>query len=135
FYTENRGNTGLLLLITGITIILACLGLYGLLSFNVQSKLKEFSVRKVLGAEPNAIIRIVAKQYFWVLLISFMIGAPLGSFGMYNLIVTVFPEPKAVTVLPFIVAMFIILLTLIITVAGQISKAIRVNPSELLRSE
>ncbi len=135
FYAENDNNTSILMLITGITIILACLGLYGLLSFNVQGKLKEFSVRKVLGAEPKAIVKIVGKQYIWVLLISFLIGAPLGSFGMYKLVITVFPDPKAVTAIPFIVSMVIILVTLIVTVAGQINKAIKVNPAELLRSE
>ncbi len=135
FYQENRSNTSILLLITGIAIVLACLGLYGLLSFNVQGKLKEFSVRKVLGAEPKAIVKIVSKQYIWVLLISFAIGAPLGSLGMYNLIVSIFPDPKDVTALPFIISMLIILFTLIITVAGQINKAIKVNPADLLRNE
>ncbi|MEP0985243.1 ABC transporter permease [Ekhidna sp.] len=135
FYQENQTNITILLLITGIAIVLACLGLYGLLSFNVQGKLKEFSVRKVLGAEPKSIVRIVGNQYIWVLIISFLIGAPLGSFGMMNLVMTIFPEPKAVSALPFIVAMLIILITLIITVAGQINKAINVNPAELLRSE
>ena len=67
------------------------------LSFNVQGKLKEFSVRKVLGAEPKTIVRIVGKQYVWILLVSFIIGAPLGSIGMYSLIVKIFPEPKTVT--------------------------------------
>jgi len=135
FYQENKSNISILILITVIAIILASLGLYGLLSFNVQGKLKEFSVRKVLGAQPKSIVKIVSKQYMWVLIIAFVIGAPLGSIGMMNLVVSVFPDPKAVTVLPFIVAVVIILVTLIFTVAGQISKAIKVNPAELLRSE
>lgn len=135
FYRENKANISILTLITGIAIVLACLGLYGLLSFNVQGKLKEFSVRKVLGAEPRAIVKIVGKQYLWVLLISFIIGAPLGSIGMMSLVVSVFPAPKAVTALPFVVSMLLILITLIVTVAGQVSKAIKVNPAELLRSE
>lgn len=135
FCQENQSNISILMLVTGIAITLACLGLYGLISFNVQGKLKEFSVRKVLGAEPKAIVRIVGKQYIWVLIISFLIGAPLGSIGMMNLVVNVFPEPKAVTPLPFIIAMIIILIILIITVAGQIKRAINVNPAELLRAE
>ncbi|GAB4248527.1 MAG: ABC transporter permease [Ekhidna sp.] len=135
FYQENKSNITILSLITGIAIVLACLGLYGLLSFNVQGKLKEFSVRKVLGAEPNSIVRIVAKQYIWVLLIAFVIGAPLGTIGMMKLVVSVFPEAEPITPWPFVVAILIILITLIVTVAGQINKAINVNPAELLRSE
>lgn len=135
FYEENKSNISILLLISAIAVLLACLGLYGLLSFNVQGKLKEFSVRKVLGAEPKVLIRIVSKQYFWVLLIAFCIGAPLGSIGMMKLVVSIFPDPKAVSPVPFLIAMMIILATLIITVAGQIRKAISVNPAELLRTE
>ena len=135
FYLENQSNISILMLITGIAIVLASLGLYGLLSFNVQGKLKEFSVRKVLGAEPKTIVRLVGKQYIWVLLISFVVGAPLGSIGMMKLVVDVFPDPKTVTALPFFVAMLIICITLVITVTGQVIKAIKVNPAELLRSE
>ena len=54
---------------------------------------------------------------------------------MMSLVVSVFPDPKAVTALPFVVSMLLILITLIVTVAGQVSKAIKVNPAELLRSE
>lgn len=135
FYQENQSNISILMLITGIAIVLACLGLYGLISFNVQGKLKEFSVRKVLGAEPKVIVKIIGEQYIWVLAISFLIGAPLGTIGMMNLVVSIFPEPKAVSVIPFIVAMAIILLTLVVTVTGQIKKAINVNPADLLRTE
>ena len=135
FYQENKSNIAIILLITVIAIILACLGLYGLLSYNVQGKLKEFSVRKVLGAESGAIVRIISKQYFWVLLIAFVLGAPLGSFGMMNLVVHIYPDYKPVTAFPFVVAMLIIVVTLIITVIGQINKAIKVNPADLLRNE
>ncbi|MEP1032548.1 ABC transporter permease [Ekhidna sp.] len=135
FYQENNTNTSILLFISSIAIVLACLGLYGLLSFNVQGKLKEFSVRKVLGAKPKVLVKIVSKQYFWVLFISFMVGAPLGAYGMMNLVISIFPDPKSVSAVPFIVAMAIILVTLIITVAGQINKAINVNPADLLRNE
>lgn len=135
FYQENDANTAILLFISAIAIVLACLGLYGLLSFNVQGKLKEFSVRKVLGAQPKALIKIVSKQYFWVLFISFLIGAPLGAFGMISLVISIFPDHESVTAFPFVVAMTMILITLIVTVAGQINKAIKVNPADLLRTE
>ncbi len=135
FYQDNRSNISLISMITGIAILLACLGLYGLLSFNVQGNLKEYGVRKVLGADPKNIIKIVGKQYLWVLSISFVIGAPLGALGMMALVKEIFPDAKSVSAAPFLVSVAIMLVTLIMTVAGQINKAIRVNPAELLRSE
>jgi len=135
FYRENRSNISLMVIITSIAIILACLGLYGLLAFNVQGNLKEYSVRKVLGARPKTIVRVVSKQYIWTLLIAFIIGAPLGAIGMMALVKEVFPDSKVVDASPFLASSMIMLVTLVITVAGQIHKAIKVNPAELLRSE
>ena len=101
----------------------------------MQGNLKEYSVRKVLGAQPKTIVKVVSKQYIWTLLIAFIVGAPLGAIGMMALVEEVFPDSKAVDAVPFVVSMAIMLFTLIITVAGQINKAVQVNPAELLRSE
>lgn len=135
FYQENESNISLLMMITGIAIVLACLGLYGLLSFNVQGNLKEFSVRKVLGAEPKSLVRMVSNQYIMVLLISFVLGAPIGTWGMMQLVKEIFPDHGPITMLPFLIAIGIMILTMVITVAGQINKAIHVNPADLLRTE
>ncbi|MEL6560930.1 MAG: ABC transporter permease, partial [Bacteroidota bacterium] len=135
FYSENRTNIILTIMVSTIAIILACLGLYGLLSFNIQKKLREFSIRKVLGADPKSIAKIAGKQYTWVLMIAFLLGAPLGYWGMSQLIGAVFPDPKGVSVIPLIVAVSVITITLIATVTGQVLKAINVNPANILRSE
>ena len=135
FYQENDTNIKITLWISAMAIILASLGLYGLLAFNIQKKLKEFSIRKVLGASPKTIIRLAGRQYSWILLIAFVLGAPLGFLGMSALIQSVFPDPKAISVLPFIVAISIIVITLVVTVSGQVIRAIRVNPADVLRNE
>ncbi|MDW3191583.1 MAG: ABC transporter permease [Cytophagales bacterium] len=135
FYQETDANISIVIVLSTVAIILACLGLYGLISFHIQAKLKEFSVRKVLGAAPKAIASIASKQYSWVILISFAIGAPIGAMGILELIKDVFSEPKPVSAAPFIVALFMIVVTLALTVTGQVLKAIKVNPATILRSE
>ncbi len=135
FYEENTANITLMLLIAGITIILATLGLYGLFAFNVQRRIKEFSVRKVLGAKPLNIIKIASKQYVWVITISFILGAPLGYFSIFQLVNTIYPDPKAAGPLPFILAISIVTITIAVTIAGQIMKATKLNPAENLRNE
>ena len=135
FYQENDANIKITVWISDMAIILASLGLYGLLAFNIKKKLKEFSIRKVLGASPKTIIRLAGRQYSWILLIAFVLGAPLGFLGMNALIQSVFSDPKAISAMPFIVAISIIVVTLLITVSGQVFRAIRVNPAEILRNE
>ncbi len=136
FYRENSTNITIMMIITAIAIILACLGLYGLLSFNIQGKLKEFSVRKVLGATPKTLARVAGKQYSIIILISFILGAPLGVMLMQQLIDSVFSDnQKALSATPFIISITLILVTMTITVAGQVKKAIKINPAEVLRNE
>lgn len=135
FYRESKANITVILVISSIAILLACLGLYGLLSFNIQGKLKEFSVRKVLGATPKTLVKIASSQYSWIILIAFIVGAPLGFLGMQQVINSIFPDPKGVSALPFIVAMLLLTVTMAITVAGQIKRAIEVNPADVLRNE
>ncbi|MEP1093902.1 MAG: ABC transporter permease [Cyclobacteriaceae bacterium] len=135
FYEENTANIKILIVISIIAILLACLGLYGLLSFNIQGKLKEFSVRKVLGAAPRTLAQIAGKQYMWIILISFIAGAPLGFLMMDQLMHSIFTDVKGISLLPFAIAIFLLSVTMIITVAGQVKKAIEINPAQVLRSE
>lgn len=135
FYQEMGANISIVIVLSSVAIILASLGLYGLISFHIQAKLKEFSVRKVLGAAPKAIASIASKQYTWVILIAFAIGAPIGSWGILQLIDGVFSDPKPVSAAPFIVALLMIVATLALTVTGQVLKAIKVNPATILRNE
>ena len=135
FYQEMEANISISAFLSGVAIILACMGLYGLISFHIQAKLKEFSVRKVLGAAPRSIASIASKQYSWIILIAFVIGAPLGTWGILQLINGVFTDPKPVSALPFLISLLIVSVTLALTVTGQVLRAINVNPATILRSE
>ncbi|MEQ8470144.1 MAG: ABC transporter permease [Marinoscillum sp.] len=135
FFNELDGNIVVINVISAIAIVLAALGLFGLLSFNIQSRIKEFSVRKILGATTGQIIKIASKQYFWIVGIGFVLGAPAGFFMINSLIQSVFPNPKPVGLMPFILSMLIMALTLAFTITGQLIKASHVNPAENLRNE
>ncbi len=135
FHEENRANIVIISFIAGLAIILACLGLFGLLSFNINRRLKEFSVRKVLGAQSSEIIRVASREYVWVLTIAFVLGAPTGFMMITQLINMIYPDPKQAGALPFIIAILIVVVTVIITISGQIVRATQVNPSENLRAE
>lgn len=135
FYRETESNITIVMFLSIVAIILACMGLYGLISFHIQAKLKEFSVRKVLGAAPRAIASIASKQYSWIILIAFAIGAPLGAWGIMQLINSVFNETKGLSLVPVIISLLIVMATLVLTVTGQVRRAINVNPATILRNE
>lgn len=134
-YTENTSNIMIISFISAVAMILACLGLFGLLGFSIQSRRKEFGVRKVLGANAWNIVVVASRQYFWTLFIAFAAGAPMGLFLITKMIDAIYPEPKAVGPVPFVLAVSIVMVTVAVTVASQVKSATGVNPAETLRSE
>ena len=135
FYDSTVSIITLMIVFSVVAIILACLGLYGLIAFHIQARLKEFSVRKVLGATPKHIASIAGKRYALVVLFAFLFGAPLGAWGILQLIQSMFPDAGPVSGLPFVLAFIMIVGTLAITVASQVIRAIHVNPASILRNE
>lgn len=135
FYENMDANMILSIIMSSVALLLSCLGLYALLSFNVQKKLKEFGIRKVLGATPQAIMKVAGKQYAWIIGMAFFVGAPLGFLGILSTINDLFPDPKEITYLPILLSILIISTTLIITIVGQVRKATKVNPASILRTD
>ncbi|MEQ8903892.1 ABC transporter permease [Ekhidna sp.] len=135
FYEETEASTLILIVLSTIAIILACLGLFGLFSFSIQRRLKEFSIRKVLGATPLSIVTHVSKTYLVIIIIALVIGAPVGYLMIDKLLSIMYPEQMATGFSPFFLAFIMTLGTIGLTITGQIIRAVKVNPTENLRGE
>ena len=75
-YEEQMGR--LLGMITSLGFFIACLGLFGLASFMAQSRKKEISIRKVLGASTSNIVSMLSKDFVKLILVSIIIASPLA---------------------------------------------------------
>ncbi len=135
FFRENRSNQIVLGGISGIALLLACIGLYGLISFQVSRRLKEISVRKVLGASLAQIVSVVNKDYLIMLLIAMVVGMPIGYLFVNQLIVAIYPDPLPTTIWPFVLAFGITMLAMAVTLGSQIMRISTQNPAENLRTE
>ncbi|WP_420577709.1 ABC transporter permease [Ekhidna sp.] len=135
FYEETEASTVILLIISSIAIILACLGLFGMFSFTIQRRLKEFSIRKVLGASPLSIVHQVSKTYVIIISIALLVGAPIGYLMINKLLSIMYPERMETGLSPFLLAFLITAGTIIITIIGQVMRAVKVNPTENLRGD
>ena len=135
FYRDNEANMTVMIFISVLAMILASLGLYGLVSFEVYLRIKEFCIRKVMGATSLDIIWLANARYLWILCVAFLVGAPMGFYLINKLMGDIYPNPKETSLLPFVLSILAVVLVVIITVSGQIKKAVESNPVENLRGD
>lgn len=118
-----------------IAILLAGLGLYGLVSLNVSGRVKELSIRKVLGAGIGNISKTISKQYVFLFSISLGLGAPLSYFlvtAIIDFAYTYHMPPNAAGV---VLALLILTVVLGMVLASQLLKVSKSNPVNGLNEE
>ena len=119
---------------TFLSVLVACLGLFGLASFSIKQRFKEIGIRKVLGSSTTAIVQLIAKDFLKLVLISFLIASPLAWYGM-NKWLQDYAYKINISWWVFIIAGIIALLIAFSTVALQAIKAATANPVKSLRTE
>ncbi len=119
---------------TLITILIACLGLYGLAAHKVQQRVKEVGVRKVLGASALQIIRLLSKDFIGLMLIAFTISAPITYYLMDEWL-NEFAYHITMGAFTFVTALILMILVSGISVGYRTYKAAISNPVDALRDE
>jgi putative ABC transport system permease protein len=77
YASENR-TAELITSFSVLAIVLACLGLFGLASFNIVKRTKEIGIRKVLGASVSGLVALLSKDFIRLVLVSVVIAGPLA---------------------------------------------------------
>ncbi|WP_373521711.1 ABC transporter permease [Aquiflexum sp.] len=67
---------------TGFAIFIACMGLFALTAFTAEQRRKEIGIRKALGASVSSLVLLLSKEFTKLILISFIVAAPLAWWGM-----------------------------------------------------
>ena len=111
------------------------MGLYGLVTFNISKRMKEFSLRKILGAGSWSIFKQVNKGFILVLLLAILLAAPLTYVMMSNLIASIYEYYEPINIGSFGVAFVVLLVTVFLTISAQILKVFKSNPIDALRDE
>ena len=118
----------------GLAIFISCLGLFGLAAFTVQRRMKEISIRKVLGASAFGIVQLISKNFLMLILFSFLIASPIAYFLMDNWLDS-FAYRIDIQWINFLFAGFIIIVITFCIVSFHTVKAVLANPMESLKSE
>jgi len=119
---------------TMISIIISCLGLFGLTTFEAQQRIKEIGVRKVLGASVTSIVALLSKDFVKLVLAAIVIATPLTWYAM-NQWLQDFAYKINIEWWVFILAGLVAVGIALLTVSFQSVKAALTNPVKSLRSE
>jgi ABC-type antimicrobial peptide transport system permease subunit len=133
FDNEKRQGT-LAALFAGLTIFISCLGLFGLATYMAENRIKEIGVRKVLGASVAGITALLSKDFVKLVIISFVIAAPLSYWAMYKWLQD-YDYRVSIHWWVFAFACFLSISIALLTVSFQAIKAALANPVKSLRTE
>lgn len=117
-----------------LAIFISCLGLLGMATYATETRIKEISIRKVLGSSGSQLVILLSKGFLTVLAIAIVIGVPLTYF-INNLWLELIAYHTTISLAVITQAVLILLLFGVMTVGSQTIRATFVNPVKNLKSE
>jgi putative ABC transport system permease protein len=119
---------------TVMAILISCLGLFGLAAFSAEKRIKEISIRKVLGASNKGIVGLLSEDFLKLVAIAFVVSTPIAWWAMHRWL-QAFVYKVEMKWWMFALAGVSALAIALFTVGYQAIKAAVANPARGLRSE
>lgn len=121
-------------LFTLMALIIGCLGLFGLAAFSAEQRIKELSIRKVLGASITSLVYSFTTEFTRLILISIVIASPLAWYFIDQWL-SEFAYRTPITLWVFIAAATGAILIACLTIGYQSMRVANKNPAETLKDE
>jgi len=119
---------------TLIAILVACLGLFGLVSYTIVQRTKEIGIRKVMGASVNNILQLLYKDFAWLIVIAFAVSIPLAWYAIEKWLES-YAFRINIGVFLFIIPFLVVSIIAFVTVSFISIKAALTNPVKSLKTE
>ncbi len=133
-YEAEQKEGQLFTVFSGMAIFIACLGLFGLATFNTMQRVKEIGIRKVLGASVPSILRLLSKEIVILIIIANALAWPVAWIFM-NQWLDSFAYHVDMNILIYLLSAIAAIVLALITVSAQTIKAAMTNPANTLRYE
>lgn len=134
FYNREKKVSMLLNWATGLSILISCLGLLGLVIYTTNRRVKEIGVRKVLGASIVQINTLLCKEFLILVAVAFLIATPIAWYGVNDWLKD-FSYKTTISLWIFIISGMIMMAFALIVISIKTLRAASSNPVDSLRSE
>lgn len=131
-YKNDRVQLHLFYALSALAIFIAFAGLFSLVAFALRTRAKEMAIRKVVGADMRALVQLIGRDYFWVLILGAAMAVPL-SYYWVSLWLDGFAYRVDITPMVYICAVLAIGILLAMTIFWQTLRSAESNPMEVLR--
>lgn len=133
-YEAEQKEGTLFTIFSGLAIFIACLGLFGLATFNTMQRIKEIGIRKVLGASVPGILTLLSKEIIFLILVANLIAWPVAWILMTRWLDT-FAYHIDMNLMIYALSAIGAVVLALITVSAQTIRAAMTNPASTLRYE
>jgi putative ABC transport system permease protein len=133
-YRHEKRLLGVFAGFTGLTLLVACLGLFALVAFAASERTKEIGIRKVMGATKREILYLMARPFLGLVALALLLASPLAWYAVQQWLEG-FAYRINVTPLAFALSGLLVLAVATLTVGYHALRATRIEPANALRYE
>ena len=134
-YSEFSALVKIIGFLSFLAISIASMGLFGMVVFTTETRLKEISIRKVMGAGAGNLVFLLSRGFLVLLSLSALIALPVTYWFFKHVVLPRFPYHTPVQTAELFAGLLAVLLIACVMIGSQTIKAARRNPAEVLKSE
>jgi putative ABC transport system permease protein len=117
-----------------LAILISCLGLLGMATYSTETRIKEISIRKILGSSSSALVLLLSKGFLTILGLAIALGVPAAYF-INKIWLDMIAYHTSLNLGDITIGVFILILFGVLTIGSQTIRATFVKPVENLKSE
>lgn len=118
-----------------LAVVISSIGLFGMVVFTTETRLKEISIRKVLGASEGILIFLLSRGFILLLLTAAAIALPLTYIFFQQVVLSEIVYHAPISIIDMILAVIVILIVALVMIGSQTLKVAKSNPAKVLKVE
>jgi putative ABC transport system permease protein len=118
-----------------LAICIASIGLFGMVVFTTETKLKEISIRKVMGATETSLVFLLSRGFLLLLAIAAIIALPVTQFFFTKYVLDEYANNAPIAFYELSIGLFAVIVFAFMMIGSQTLKVARTNPAEVLKNE
>ena len=133
-YADDKRVAHLYATFAMLSILVSCMGLFGISLYDIQHRRREIAIRKVNGAKMKDIFILMSRRYVYTLAVAIAIGTPIALYALH-IYIEGYAHHVPLTPLYFFLSAFLMLTLTLLTIFIQVRRAVKENPADVMKSE